>query len=171
MESLRTYLFDITENGDPLSHPCLIADLRSQVHHTIEVLPSATAIDQYTCGMHAFHLVDDEEYRELARLHPEGYASTDFVRYLICHGVLVQLDTARPDCLVVYFNQGDIKHIGRTVSREVIVSKWVTGHLYRHALFELPSSYGTEVKFYADIDRGTAIDWLKKFIQSKLVSR
>ena len=164
MTDLRTRLRDVTENGMPESHPRLIEQLRAMYAHTIEVVPSPAPIDRYTCAMYAFDLVEDEEYRNIV-LAARGpvYASTGFVQRLIDHGTLEPLDQPLAGALVIYRLNGAVTHIGRMISRDRIESKWGIGHLYRHALLEVPSQYGDELEFYAAIDADAALDELADF--------
>ena len=60
--------------------------------------------------------------------------------------------------LVVYLESGRVRHIGRLRAVDLVESKWGVGHLYRHGLFEVPASYGTEVRHFAPISRDQTID-------------
>jgi hypothetical protein len=97
--------------------------------------------------MYAFDLVEDEEYKSIV-LASSGpvYASTGFVQRLIDHDTLEQLDQPLAGALVVYRFSGAVTHIGRMISCDRIESKWGIGHLYRHALLEVPSQYGDELE-------------------------
>jgi hypothetical protein len=42
-----------------------------------------------------------------------------------------------------------IRHIGRTASGHGVVSKWGAGLLWEHDTWEVPASYGSNVRFFA----------------------
>ncbi len=114
--------------------------------------------------MYAFDLVENEEYKGIV-LAARGpvYASTGFVQRLIDHGTLERLAEPQTGALVVYRLNRDVTHIGRMLSRERVESKWGIGHLYRHALLEVPSQYGDDCEFFAAIDAEAALDELADF--------
>ena len=164
MSDLRSRLTEITSNGLPNSHPRLIDQLQLDHVHGIEFVSFPVAIERYTCAMHAFDLVEDEEYAGLVLASPAPvYASTGFVQRLIDRGVLERLAQPQSSALVVYRLGRTVKHIGRTLSPERCESKWGIGHLYRHGLLEVPSDYGDCLEFYRAIDRDSALDELVIF--------
>ena len=50
------------------------------------------------------------------------------------------------DRIVLYFDKGAAKHFGR-IEGGRIVSKWGKWHVWKHNLYEVPLSYGSEVKY------------------------
>ena len=74
-----------------------------------------------------------------------------------------KLDVPESEALVVYRLNGALTHIGKMLSLERIESKWGIGHLYRHALLEVPAQYGDEMEFFDAIDVDTALDELSIF--------
>jgi hypothetical protein len=164
MNELRERLRDITENGRPDSHPPLIDELRRIHPHSIEIIEPAAPIERYTCAMYALDLVENDEYAGIVLASPKPiYASTAFVQRLIDRGTLVPLTQPKSDALVVYRLRGSVTHIGRMLSATRVESKWGIGHLYRHALLEVPMQYGDETEFYRAIDTDCALDALADF--------
>lgn len=164
MNDLRARLSYITENGDPDGHPRLIEQLRQTHPHSIEVTESPAPIDRYTCAVHAFHLVEDEEYEAIVMASPRYvFASPGFVQRLISRGTLVRVGQLQAGAVVVYRSEGVVKHIGRVLSPDRVESKWGIGHLYKHGLYEVPLSYGDAIEFFHGIDRDTALDELVEF--------
>src|SRR5437773_11416307 len=109
--------------------------------------------------MHALSLIEDDEYIAIARAAPRDvFASPRFVERLIDQGHLAELDAPQPGSLVVYFDQGRVKHIGRLLSATRVESKWGEGHLCHHRVFEVPISYGSVARFFEPIDRDYALD-------------
>lgn len=164
MNELREHLRDITENGRPDTHRRLIEELRLFNSHGIQIVESGAPIERYTCAMYAFDLVENDEYAGIVLASPKPiYASTGFVQRLIDRRILEPFTSPRSDSLVVYRSQGSVTHIGRMITAERVESKWGIGHLYRHALFEVPTQYGEELEFYGAIDADTALDGLADF--------
>jgi hypothetical protein len=109
--------------------------------------------------MHSLDLIEDPEYIAIAEAAPRDiFASPRFVQRLIENGHLVEIPNAQSGALVIYFDNGIVKHIGRLVGEVRVESKWGVGHLYRHGLFEVPSTYGSHVGFFRAIDREFALD-------------
>jgi hypothetical protein len=161
---LRTALREITQNGRPDSHPRLIAELTSLHKHDIEVVASPTPIDRYTCAVHAFDLVDDQEYEAIVLASPDHvYASPSFVQRLIDRGRLERIAEGMVGGLIIYRADGTIQHIGRLISPERVESKWGVGHLYRHGLLAVPLQYGSEIEFAAAIRSDAVLDELVEF--------
>jgi len=50
------------------------------------------------------------------------------------------------DQVVIYFDKGDPTHFGKIVGNK-IESKWGSGCVWLHDLFEVPLSYGESVKY------------------------
>jgi hypothetical protein len=164
VNELRERLRDITENGRPDTHPRLIDALRRAHPHSIEIVESDAPIGRYTCAMYAFDLLENDEYAGIVLASPKPvYASTGFVQRLIDHETLEPLTRPQVDSLVVYRSQGSVTHIGRMLSARRVESKWGIGHLYRHALLEVPMQYGDETEFYRAIDTDCALDALADF--------
>jgi hypothetical protein len=61
--------------------------------------------------------------------------------------------------LAVYLdNFGMIKHIGKVFNGN-IVSKWgMKGYLWRHGIWEVPNSYGIDVKYYSHLSQKLVAD-------------
>lgn len=168
MNKLRDELLRITENGNPSSHPSLIEKLNEKIPHSIKVLESITNINLYTCILFVFNIVNDEKYLSLARMCPQNiYASTEFIQFLINRNYVIELHQQSINCLIIYFENGKIKHIGRLINNNLVISKWGIGHLYQHPIFEVPSSYGTKIKCYSNINRDEMMNYFVEYAKSK----
>jgi hypothetical protein len=125
---LRQKLHEITENGDPSSHQKLIDDLRKQYAHTIAALVLDTQYG-FNCVMHALGIIDYPRYVRLVLACPlDVYAGSAFVQYLIDGGQLKEQEAPASGRLMVYFDNGAVKHIGRLLSESRLESKWGVGH-------------------------------------------
>jgi len=133
-------------------HVARIAELINVHQHSIQ-LASATDTptvppDKYTCFMHAFDLVASQPVIEIAEAFNETYPNGAFVAYLVDHYLFeVSHEEAKPGDIVVYACDIKIAHAGRFSDWKVI-SKWGTGLLWEHAVAEVPSKYGNDVRFF-----------------------
>lgn len=122
-------------------------------------------ISDYDCFTFALDLIDSEERiavrdfapRKIGPIQRPGIADVlpgpNFIHYL-------QLQerpsfSMCPDYdLAIYLDRfGKIKHIGK-VFKGNIVSKWgMKGYLWQHGIWEVPNSYGINVKFYSQLSK------------------
>lgn len=155
-EELRQKLLEITSDliGDRVQEQMVrVEALSAQYHHQIRIVqeadPNRPDTFQYTCFQHAFGLADPPEMvRRIATSFVDVYPSSQFVSFLIAN----DLQERTPDAVAngdvaVYWDRGHIKHAG-LVEMPDIISKWGTAHLWRHRAFELPTSYGNQVRVF-----------------------
>ncbi len=167
---LRQRLTIITEQSPVNEHPVLIKQLRTPIEHSIVVLESGISIDQYTCAVFAFHLAGDPTYVDIASFGlGKIFAGKEFIAFLLSNNFLVlrEAEEISQGDLVIYFENGDFCHVGRIASTKRIVSKWGAGWLYEHGLWEVPNSYGHEVRYYVGPDQDTSFDLFLKYAESK----
>jgi hypothetical protein len=153
-ERLRSALDEITSlPADQLSqHPALVASLRSRCSHGIEIAADPEVRDvplaKFTCFMHAFLLAQSTVVLAIARYLRNTYPGGEFVAFLIANYLAeVGVEDAREGDIILYSRGEEIHHAGRLKSGRV-VSKWGTGHLWEHGIFELPARYGERTRFY-----------------------
>jgi hypothetical protein len=145
---LRFALQKITDESNVKLHPTAISELDN---HSIESLESAYPIENYTCVMDALQLVGNRQYEEIARCaYDNVFAGRKFITFLLSNFSLKELDCseAGPNDLIIYFQGGNFQHIGNLVNSFKVRSKWGSGGLYLHGIWEVPSSYGSEVKYF-----------------------
>jgi len=138
----------MTLNPSVADHPAILKNLRAEFEHSIEIVASEHPIELYTCGVHAFFLVDDPTYVEVATFGlGRTFAGPDFIRFVLERGFLEPLDSTHDvhGDLIMYFQEGEFRHVGRLMTPDCVLSKWGTGHLYKHGIWEVPSMYGEEV--------------------------
>lgn len=118
-------------------------------------------IPEYDCFTFALNLIDcperlavrDYAPRRVGPLQRPGIAdvlpSHNFIAYLRLEE-RPDLDTCRPNDLVVYRDRaGQALHAGQVFAGQV-VSKWgMKGGLWLHGLWEVPTSYGVCAHFHA----------------------
>jgi catechol 2,3-dioxygenase-like lactoylglutathione lyase family enzyme len=88
--------------------------------------------------------------------------TADFVSGLFGE-VLAEREPGRAtdEDIIIYFDNNTPTHAGK-FNKGRVVSKWGTGHLWEHPIYEVPLSYGNRIKFYLPVDRH---DILKRFIR------
>jgi hypothetical protein len=157
------------------THRAKLEALRRTTSHSIEVLTDDNGHFAFNCVMHAFGVEQDARYVRLARLcleldpnddpSPEYqgvHADTGFVEFLISEGFVSERTAGSPGDVAVYYSEKRVKHIGRVIENSRVASKWGLGHLYAHALAEVPSNYGTTVRFFNGL---APADTLKAFVK------
>jgi len=134
-----------------MQHPAMLQDIGAAHAHSIEIVESPHPINRYTCLMHVLDFTEKREYIAIAD-HGLGrvYAGADFAHWLIENDQLEEVlsEEAQTRDLVMYFKDGVFKHVGLFQPGGRVLSKWGIGHLYDHALLEVPESYGSDVKYY-----------------------
>jgi hypothetical protein len=68
---------------------------------------------------------------------------------------------------VIYLFEGRFGHVGRLQDQRRILSKWGTGHLCEHLLWEVPCSYGHEVRFYQAVDAEGCFDIFVEYTNTR----
>lgn len=165
---IRDLLQEITYEAIVGTHAPRIEEARVQFGHSIAVLTTKWDSRRYNCVMYALGIEADREYFVISTHCPENvHASTDFLHFLYDERYLVERRESVPGCLVVYSHEGRFRHIGRIVEEGRVRSKWGTGHLYEHALLEVPNSYGTEIRFFEPVDREDTLDAFYAYAQQK----
>ncbi len=126
-----------------------IAALRKDPGHSIFVLDSAVPLDRYTAGAFAFYLIDDPTFLQVVSVpFRRIFAGPEFVEYLMRCGRLTARDeqAVQAGDLVIYLADGEVRHVGRALQRGRVVSKWGSGLLCEHGVWEVPASYGNTVR-------------------------
>ncbi len=116
--------------------------------------------------MHVFSFAEHADYISIAR-HGQGevFAGVDFAHWLIERGLLQPLraDEARAGDLVFYFDDGRFRHAGMLTAGGRVVSKWGTGQLYEHGLYEVPDNYGDDLRYFGSLSCATAFEYFTWF--------
>jgi len=161
--NLREKLSEITggdgQTGSPISeHIKLIEALKTEDNHKITKVdnPWNRPLKNYTCAMDAFYLVDDSLYESIAT-YPKfssTFAGSEFVHFLLDKKKLqeVHLADIQEGDFIIYFHNDKFTHIGRVISNNRLQSKWGTGEIYQHDVWEVPISYGDKVRYFRGLD-------------------
>src|SRR5437016_14092081 len=92
----------------------------------------------FNCHTVSFGLRDSEDV--LRHVTRTVFPNAAYVEWLLAH-VLVETDGPANGEFVIYFNGVTVRHSGIWMGGRV-QSKWGTGHLWEHALHEVPLRYG-----------------------------
>ncbi|MDD2720777.1 MAG: hypothetical protein PHH47_05650 [Gallionella sp.] len=161
---LRTRLQEITDSNDVASHQAQIEAARTVIPHTIEALTNANDNRLYNCVMFALGIATDPNYFAMACRCPDDvHASTQFIHFLAERGYLVESESQSPGVLIAYLDGDQFRHIGIVTEGGRVRSKWGIGHLYEHAPFEAPASYGSTFRFFNPMDREAVLDAFFEF--------
>jgi hypothetical protein len=62
---------------------------------------------------------------------------------------------------------GRFMHAGLVLANHRVASKWGVGHLYEHALWEVPQSYGSATRFLKRLCHDEAMDYFIQYAKDK----
>ncbi len=162
MPSLRERLTEMTEGSASREHLPRhlhvqeIEDIRRLYPHDIHVVeegPKEFTHDwNFNCYFHTFGLHRDEEVKHEIKTNRRCWMHDSFVGYLLEEQFLQEVSQkeARDGDIAIYLEEctpPNPKHAG-IIEGDLIISKWGTGHVWRHPLLEIPSIYGDRVKFF-----------------------
>jgi hypothetical protein len=162
---LRAELQRITETAG-FNQVADVAALSKTHPHSIAFVTDASEQPHgYNCFMFALGLaVLPDHLAALAARHDAAFPGADFVAGLVERGLQpITADEAADGDLVLYSDErGRPAHAG-IVQGRLVVSKWGEGHIWKHPVFEIPASYGVEVRVYRRITRDEALGLFEAF--------
>jgi hypothetical protein len=164
---LRRRLQELTEINDVSQHADLLAALGQQHPNSIKIVDSTNPLERYTCLMHVLGFDGVPEYESIAsRGFNVVYAGSRFAHWLIDNGLLEEIPVSKADQgdLIFYFDTGGrFKHAGVIASNSRVVSKWGTGNLYEHGLYEVPDNYGDDVRCFKKMEYEKSLEHFVNF--------
>lgn len=169
--TLRERLEDVFEAESWSEYLTLLAKVSSQFKNKIVLLDSPNPVERYTCVV---HVLDFTEKPEFLAIDSRGFnvviAGPNFLHWLLAKELLTEV--AEPDAcegyLVLYFDQnGRIKHAGLTLGNGRVESKWGKGGLLQHDIFEVPASYGSNVRYFRRVQSDQALEYFKCYAKEK----
>jgi len=165
--ALRDGLQKLTEIRDVSRHPILLIEPGKRLPNSIRCLSAASTHLRYNCVMYALDIHESSEYVRMAMQCPEDvHASTAFLRFLIDEQVTLSVGVPSAGDLGVYLEGDSVKHVGRIASQGRLLSKWGIGHLYDHSMEEVPTSYGSGLRFSKSVDSVTALSQFERFARN-----
>jgi hypothetical protein len=168
---LRGRLTEMTESRtEPSTHEAQLAVISEEFPNTIKPLKFQLPEDRYTCGMYVFDFSEDPDYLEIAGFGlPHVYAGPTFFEWLLAGQLLEEVDEqcAHDEDLIMYFENGQWKHVGFWRLNDRVESKWGLGLLYHHGRWEVPDCYGDQVRFFRSVSPEAAIEHFIRYAQSR----
>jgi hypothetical protein len=167
---LRERLQQITLDLNVAPHAAQIDTLRAEIPHTESIRDGPAPNNRYTCAVHAFTLVEHPTYLAIAGFgRGETFAGKSFIEYLLKHGLLREKPegSAEAGDLIIYVLDDEFSHVGRMTSRERVVSKWGTGLLYEHSIWEVPTNYGGWVHYYEGPNADESLELFLRYAETQ----
>ena len=137
--------------GFPGKHPGNIKSLFSKYPHSISLQSNPNIIDTTSdCFTYAFsNLIPQKIFDKIKRFVTDD-SNVDiedyFQKLLTSDFCSVHERKKDGDKIIIYFDNDKVKHFGR-IKEDKIISKWGEGLIWKHAVFEVPLSYGNIVKY------------------------
>jgi hypothetical protein len=143
-DALRVAL-DVPEGTLIGSHTRLL-DERTRTHpHTVKLMSNPQG---GTCVAYAFELNHNPIYEAIREdFGRKIFAGRQFVEWMIRER-LSEISQPAVSSLVLYFSGSDWKHIGTVTAPDRVTSQWGTYPIYEHDVYEVPASYGDQVRFF-----------------------
>jgi len=167
----RKRLSKITEETLLEQHEELVSNLANEHPHSIILKlgkPDGKK-SNYNCFIFAFNLTDSPVYEEIASTPPYNvFANSEFCDFLLKKRILEEKtwDDKNEGDIIMYFDEGVPKHAGKIYAHRII-SKWGTGHLWEHDIYEVPISYGNEYRIFSTLSEALAITAFIEYAKSK----
>lgn len=146
-----------------------LEELRNVFNHTVDALDSDDlffgAENTYNCFAYALNLIGQRQYIDIAGQYPNDvFANSDFVTFLLKNG---RISETKGDGIIIYFSPtGKPTHAGR-ISGNSVKSKWGTGLLFKHNIFDIPISYGNNYKKYVALKPDLSLEYFYDFAETK----
>ena len=171
-KKLREKLEEITSQniGNNISKQItLIKEL--EFPHSIKLKQEAVlgqpSTFQFNCFMHVLDLIGLSQVENIMKEHSDVFVGSDFMDYLINNKLQkIDSDRKKDGDIAIYFFNSKPEHAGKIYSNRII-SKWGTGHLWEHDIFEIPQSYGNEFGVFKSILRQETLTHFLDYARSK----
>ncbi len=129
---------------------------RALIPPELEILAIPPSIDNnYNCFIYILGLWDDKDVLQDSK----GFIYDTFFKKLISEGLLSVVNNPKDGDYILYRDSknypGIITHVG-IKNENSVISKWAWGPLIRHAVLDVPESYGSEISFVKAIDKKQA---------------
>lgn len=123
--------------------------LAREIPHSVKLLEeNIPGTAPFNCYQYAFGIRDVRLRAGILQIFP----GRDFVQYLVDHYLKeVELQNVQDGDYVLY-SGSQIEHGGK-IQSGMIESKWGTGHIWRHNVYDVPADYGDMVRFFQRLFR------------------
>jgi hypothetical protein len=167
---LRAEVEAITRRHDPdkvRGQLADIASLKPRFPHSIEIVEAVDVAvagpGQFNCYMYALNVQDSPRVAALLgnTTRPLG---KEFMRWLVkSRRLKAAIDVLKDGDIILYSAEGGPLHAGRW-NGSAVISKWGLAHLWKHAIFEVPTRYGHIARSYRSVKAQQAEKWFSDFL-------
>jgi hypothetical protein len=168
---LRQALDSLTSIAQPPLYAAALERLRAQFSHEIRIIPEDWGrLRTFNCYAFSLGVVNDARYEKLvAEYRNSALVNSEFVTGILESRELRELtaaSSAQAGDVIVYFLGGRVKHAGRFFfNNRVIRSKWGPNEIHEHGLWEVPASYGDEIRAFTAPGPDRVLDLLELFLK------
>ena len=111
----------------------------------------------FNCYQYSFNIADVSVRDGISDIFP----GRDFAQFLVENHLQEIGSEDAEDGDHIFYSSLQIQHAGR-VQVGAIESKWGTGHVWRHGVYEVPDNYGDTVRFYRHFPRESVLQILRE---------
>ena len=136
-----------TENKEKI-----LLEIRKYEQHKIELIECDTPLNTFNCHAYAVGIYDNEKYQDLVYEYLDSaLLNSSFIHeYYDCLFYEKKESEVEVGSLISYWEGDKIKHTGIisdiNEKQMIINSKWGTSHIFRHGKWDIPLSYGSDIK-------------------------
>lgn len=140
--------------------------------HRLARLKDELPNNRYNCFAYALGVYARPDYQRLADEHAKRTKppiDPVLMRGLVETGVLTEhAGELRVGDILVYEAEGAFVHAAKLVEEDGLCrSKWGSGHLYQHGLWELPTSYGRRFRTVHSQGPDVVMDALRRWLDAE----
>lgn len=142
---------------DPKEFSRRLELLRREYGHSIKIIELARdMLRTFNCYAYALGIWKSDEFQRRAAGNRSEIAlvNSSVIQRMLDNNDLEPRNVGAviPGDMLLYFNESGVKHgaayLGRDNGRIVVRSKWGPDELFEHEIWEVPASYGDQVKFF-----------------------
>ncbi|HEV2964967.1 MAG TPA: hypothetical protein VG649_24290 [Candidatus Angelobacter sp.] len=124
-----------------------MANLALKYPHSVLLLAeNIPGSGRFNCYQYSFGLADVRFRSGILEI----FLGRDFAQFLVGNHLEEVDPQGAEDGDYVLYSGSQIKHAGR-VQAGAVQTKWGTGHIWRHGVYEVPGYYGDTVRFFRRI--------------------
>lgn len=160
---LREEISRITGDGNvsPDQHTMMFDVLKQTHPHSIELVQNFDNSDGrgFNCLMYALDIHEQPWAREEATRDWSAINSVTIEKAI----QTCKIEEKSYGTIILYRQDNELIHMGRVQVDGNVVSKWgVKGHLWRHRIDEVPSSYGEIFSYITTEDAVQIVQYIRK---------
>ncbi|MBU0634454.1 MAG: hypothetical protein KKA52_05255 [Candidatus Omnitrophica bacterium] len=122
---------------------------------------------QFNCFMYALNLINNFSVEKIMKEYKQIFIGSEFMKYLTENKLQeVDFSKKKDGDIIIYYSKHKLEHAGKIFSTR-IMSKWGTGHMWEHDIFEIPITYGNTYRIYKQISKKDALNYFINYARSK----